>query len=317
MTIVMTVRIDAIRSFATWLLKLLAFHLTLMAGLTTSVADAAENIVVVVLDDSGSMNDRMRSGREPRMLVAKKALRKLVAQLPENTRLGVLLMNGSPQTNGWLIPLEELNRQKAISQIESVQADGGTPLGGSMKTAMEALLEYRRNQPIGDYRLLVVTDGEATDEEVLQQYLPGIVSRGIFIDVIGVDMQSDHSLALRSHSYRRADDAASLQRALTEVFAESSYSDDFDGAQADFDLIAAIPDDLAQQALATLTDLQSQPIVADSALTSGYADGQMPQGTPTGSRPGNNSWICTFFFVVLLLVSVRILVSVLGKITKK
>jgi len=312
----MTIRLQAVLKYLSLVPRALILGLAFVVSFACCPCLTAENVVVVVLDDSGSMNERMGSGKksEPRMDVAKQALRKLVTQLPEDTRLGVLLMNGSYQSGGWLIPLGVLNRRAAISQIEKVEADGGTPLGESMKTALNALLEYRQKQPFGDYRLLVVTDGEATDEEVLQQFLPDIVSRGIFIDVIGVDMKSDHSLASRSHSYRKADDAASLEKALTEVFAESSYSDDLNGAQAEFDLIAALPDELAQQALAALTELQGQPLGAGRSQD---ADSDGEVGAPTGKRAEDGSWICTFTFIILLLVTVRVLVSVVARISKK
>lgn len=281
----------------------------------------AESVVVVLLDDSGSMNDEMKAGRrsEPRMAVAKRALKKLVLQLPEDTQLGLLLMNGSSESDGWLVPLGKLNRQTTLARIDQVSADGGTPLGGSMKIAMNALLEYRKEQPIGDYRLLVVTDGEATDPEVLQSYLPAIVSRGVFIDVIGVDMQTDHSLARRSHSYRRADDERSLERALTEVFAESSVSDNKDTAQADFDLISGLPDELAQQALAALVELQGQPIDPEDTGSDANAEGALNSGTgqSTSGTPVLGSWVCSFACLAFLLVVVLIVVSLIGKIVKK
>lgn len=43
---------------------------------------------------------------------------------------------------------------------------------------------------------------------------------GIILDTIGVDMSQNHSLASVSSSYRKANDPDSLQRAVSEVFAE-------------------------------------------------------------------------------------------------
>lgn len=288
------------------------------------LALADGNVVVIVLDDSGSMNDRMKSDgkREPRMVVAKRALQKLVEQLPEEeTQLGVLLLNGSKKTGGWLVPLGRLYREDTLKKIQIVLPNGGTPLGRSLKTAMDALLEHRRKQPAGDYRLLVVTDGEATDKKLLQTYLPDIVARGIFVDVIGVDMQSDHTLAQRSHSYRRADDAASLERALTEVFAESTYSDDFNAAQADFDMLAAIPDELAEKALVGLADLQQHPIGAKSNRKSSQNEAESPNvitdsGPPASKATDTTSWVCLIAFFILVLVTIRIVVTVITKIMK-
>lgn len=287
----------------------------LFSGITVPVV-AAETVVVILLDDSGSMNDRMGTGRakQPRMTVAKGALRKLISQLSNETQLGVMLLNGARASDGWLVPLGPLKKETTIARIESLDARGGTPLGSSIKTAMDALLDYRQRQPIGDYRLLVVTDGEANDADVLQRYLPDLVARGIFVDVIGVDMQSDHSLAARSHSYRRADDAASLEQALQEVFAESTHADDLDSAQADFDLIAGLPDEFARDALVTLSQLQNQPIGSPPSSDleeEGAVRHSVPVST-SGSKLGFMSFLCMAAVGILMVIVIGVLMSVLS-----
>jgi hypothetical protein len=230
-------------------------------AVATLPAFAADTTVVVLLDDSGSMRNQMRteSGVEPRMAVAKTALTRVVEQLSPQTTFGLLLMNGARGNGGWLVPLAALDRASALSRIANVKADGGTPLGQSMKSAIDELLERRSEVPYGDYRLLVVTDGEATDRNTLEQFLPDMVARGIIIDVIGVDMQSDHSLASRAHSYRRANDAASFEQALTEIFAESADSST-DSSAANFDMIAGLPDDFASEALKALATNRNEKI---------------------------------------------------------
>ena len=274
-------------------------------------------VVVIVLDDSGSMRERMRTeqGKEPRMLVAQRALKKLVEQLPDDTQLGLLLMNGARNEGGWLVPLGPLEKGKTIALIDRVKADGGTPLGTAMKTAMEQLLSARANRPIGDYRLIVVTDGEATDSNVLNRYLPEIVARGIVVDAIGVDMQSDHSLASKSHTYRRANDAASFESALIEIFAESNQSATDDGGASDFDLISGLPDEFASEALAALSSMANQPLEVNS-----QSNGSVSFSTNTGggaaasSKPksGGNFW-----FVVAIVVFISIFLNGMLKSQKK
>ncbi|MCY2975558.1 MAG: VWA domain-containing protein [Planctomycetota bacterium] len=234
---------------------------SVLAVYSTLPAFATDTTVVVLLDDSGSMRNQMRteSALEPRMAVAKTALTRVVEQLSPQTTFGLLLMNGARSNGGWLVPLAALDRASALSRIANVKADGGTPLGQSMKSAIDELLERRGEVPYGDYRLLVVTDGEATDRNTLDQYLPDMVARGIVIDVIGVDMQSDHSLASRAHSYRRANDASSFEQALTEIFAESADSSTGSSA-ANFDMIAGLPDDFAAEALKALATSRNQKI---------------------------------------------------------
>jgi hypothetical protein len=88
--------------------------------------------------------------------------------------------------------------------------------------------------------------------------LPDIVSRGITVDVIGVDMRQDHSLATRVHRYRRADDPASLQREISAVFAESSGTDS--AAAGDFQLLSGLTPEWATAAIASLTRVSNEPI---------------------------------------------------------
>lgn len=274
-------------------------------------------VVVIVLDDSGSMRDKMRTdqGKEPRMQVAQQALKKLVQQLPDNTQLGVLLMNGAPDQGGWLVPLGPLEKAKTVALIDQVRANGGTPLGRSMKTAMEQLLTARASKPIGDYRLIVVTDGEATDRPELNRLLPNMVARGIVIDVIGVDMKSDHTLASKSHTYRRANDASSFESALIEIFAESNQATD-DGSASDFDLIAGLPDEFASEALAALAGMVNKsidggPISVESdtfAVSSPGGGATSPNNPPSG---GN------FWFIVAIVVFIVIFFNGLFKSSKK
>lgn len=240
-------------------------------------------VVVIVLDDSGSMNKSM-AGNEPKMVVAKRAIIRVIETLPPNTQLGILLMNGASAAKGWLVPLGPLDVVEATRRVSATAADGGTPLGGSMQRAMDELLKLREKQPYGDYRLLVVTDGEATDADVLKRNLPSIVSHGVVLDVIGVDMQADHSLAKRSHSYRRANDAQSFEKALKEVFAESTADDNLN-SQAGFDLIAALPDEMASQALQALRESGQASIDKSNS-----GDGkQATEASPTSGSNVQNS----------------------------
>lgn len=301
-----------------WTVATLAVFLCAPVGHATQEASAVSPVVVIVLDDSGSMRDKMptEQGKEPRMKVAQRALKKLVGQLPDNTQLGLLLMNGARNEGGWLVPLAPLDKAKTLSLIDKVRADGGTPLGQSMKTAMEQLLAARSNKPIGDYRLIVVTDGEATDGNVLNEFLPEIVARGVVVDAIGVDMKNDHTLANKAHTYRRANDAVSFESALVEIFAESSQSQSGDGSNSDFELIASLPDEFASEALAALSSMSNKPIVtAEAASDSSFLPNSSPGGGVTvTSKPssGNNFW-----FVVAIVVFISIFLNGMLKSQKK
>lgn len=251
-----------------------------MACVACPLVRAQEN-VVIVLDDSGSMNERMSSGTS-RMEAAKNAIAQVLQKFPEDTKLGLFLLNGAYSKQHWAIPLGHLSVTEATRRVKGLKADGGTPLGDRIREASDSLLKLREKQIYGTYRLLVVTDGEATDAKQLAAYLPDVLSRGIIVDAIGVDMKQDHSLATRVHSYRKADDAAALASAVQEVFAER-VDGGTDGNTADYELLEAIDNETAVEALRFLSKPNNGPIL-------GLKRPDNWQSHPTGAETtGSNS----------------------------
>jgi hypothetical protein len=232
--------------------------LSLMVLALAAPAQASQN-VVIVFDDSGSMNTGLRSNPSvSRMDAAKTALTSVVQQLPADTKLGLVCLNGGWQPDQWLIPLAPLNRDLALQKISQLGPTGGTPLGGCMKAGADGLLALREKEHYGNYRLLIVTDGEANDSNLVEAYLPDILTRGVQVDAIGVDMASDHSLATKVHNYRRGDDPNQLQQAIAATFAETTGSGD--GAAEDFAIVAALPDGAADKYLKALQEVSNAPI---------------------------------------------------------
>ncbi len=275
--------------------------LAMLVDSTGYVAHANQN-VVVVLDDSGSMDSPMRSRRDQKKIdAAKSALRVVLGQLPADARIGILLLNGTTQGSPWVIPLGPVNVEQARAALRQVRADGGTPLGEKMKEAADALLQQRSLQHYGDYRLLIVTDGEATDGRLVERYLPDILSRGLTVDVIGVDMSSDHSLATQVHSYRRADDPESLERAVRAVFAETSAVDD--DSQNDFQLLEGFPSEVAAAALVALAEAGNEPIGATNVVKRRAWERAGGRRQAPAKKPGS-SWL--FFLIVLMIISVAL-----------
>jgi hypothetical protein len=145
-------------------------------------------------------------------------------------------------------------------------------LGRYIKKGADRLLQERVKQfGYGSYRLLVVTDGEAEDPQLVDRFTPDVIARGITVDVIGVAMNRRHTLATKVHSYRSASDPAALKRALAEVFAEvGSSKDDVAHAEA-FALLEPIPAELAKSAIQALSVSGNHPI------------GERPPPAPTPS----------------------------------
>jgi len=248
---------------AAWLL-LVSMTVAAITTMTPSIATAQQNVVIII-DDSGSMAVRMQSNRRiTRMTAAQDALIKVLGDLPDNAQVGLLALNSRGPDGNWIIPMGPLDRSAVEQRIASIRANGGTPLGAAMKVALNTLLETRRRQMYGTYRMLIVTDGEAGDPELVERYLPIARARGFILDVIGVDMSGDHSLATRANTYRRADDEASLATAIADVFAETA-DDSGDAGQSDYDLLAPLPAEIASVALTTLSQIDNSLVDDESA----------------------------------------------------
>jgi len=277
----------------------------LLASEDKTVADGivADN-VVVVLDDSGSMDERMRSDRSiTKMDAAKSAIVKVLEQLPKDAHVGVILLNG-----GELIPLGPINK-KAMNLVSGVYANGGTPLGERIKDGADVLLTKREKSHYGSYRLLVVTDGEANDPGLIRSYLPDILSRGLTVDVIGVDMNQDHSLATQVHKYRRADDLASLESAIKETFAETSADDST--AAEDYELAAVFPDGMACKAIDSLTSSGNHPIgeIPQIVISEEGEIAMDEDGNPMIVEQGT-SGLAIFFGILVISIIAAIVICV-------
>jgi len=279
-----------------------ALGLFLLSGLVLGFAKptyaGSNDYVVIVLDDSGSMREIMKRDRRSRIEAAKSSLAQVINQIQPETNLGILLLNGARANNHWYIPVGPVDPQQALQQIKALKANGGTPLGEALRIASDELLRLRSKKIYGTYRLIVVTDGEASDQLLLDQYLPDVLSRGIIIDAIGVDMRGDHSLATKVHSYRRADDQASLANAIQEIMAERT-GDGSGSVDEDFAMLDGLGDlDVAEvlKALAkpnnekitgiAFQQSNSQPRDSAGNLPSNIPAPWVPSG-PTGNVTTN------------------------------
>ena len=226
--------------------------------------DVYTDNVVVVLDASGSMNESMRvahGNRVQKMAAAKLALYEVLKQIPDTTHVGLLVFSGSGKRGDWVYPLGKKDDTKLKKAIDPIAPGGGTPLGKYIKIGGDRLLKEREKQHgYGSYRLLIVTDGEAQDSSLVDRHTPEVIARGITVDVIGVAMGARHTLATKVHSYRSADDPASLARAIQEVFAEVSATGSRDVGEDAFAELAGIPNEVATAMIKAFGTTGNYPI---------------------------------------------------------
>jgi ABC-type transporter MlaC component len=268
--------------------------LFVFACLFATTVNAADNIVVVV-DNSSSMLETLKGERITRMDAAKAALHIVLNAVQPDAKVGILLLN-PPE---FVVPLATINKNESNGKVDSIIANGSTPLGAAMKVGADALLDLRQQQRYGNYKLLVVTDGEATDAALVDTYTPDIVSRGVRLDVIGLDLTS-HSLSKKVHSYRRATDTQSLNQAVIEVFAETSANNP--DSSLDFDILAAIPDETAKEVVKAFAQPENRKIgVAKEIKNTSVTPAQNPVTSVTVTKEADSS-VAGYVFLGIICV---------------
>ncbi len=301
----------------------LAIAYVAISGLSVRMADAGQT-VVVVLDDSGSMDRNIEPGRK-KMAAAKESLSQVLRTLSRDTKVGILAMNSRVNNSNWIVPVGSPDPARWEAELQQVRAKGGTPLGSMMRAAADELLKLRSQAPYDTYRLLVVTDGEATDARLLDSILPDLMSRGLNVDVIGVAMQEAHTLAKSAHTYRAAGDRAALTEALSAVFAETSG--DTQSNQADFELLGGLSEEVAGEIVRGLTaprndSLQTwderQAQVATPSLPDSF-NSTIPIGGTANStaRPTVGGAVGILFSTMCCLGSFGFILLVIGSVVLK
>jgi hypothetical protein len=236
--------------------------LALLTCLLTFGQSIADDHIVVVFDTSGSMGEYMRSAKQQRMDVAKTALIAVLTQVPSTTKVGIVTFEG------WIYDLKIVDKEAVTAAIMRVRSAGGTPLFQYMKIGADRLLAERESQNnVGSYKLLVVTDGEASDPNLNKDrddrpgYTQDIVSRGLLVDVIGLEMKKDHTLRTQINgSYMAGNDANSLQKSLQKSVAEVGF-DGKDGVSKEaFEITSEFPEVFSRSAIKGLTTYGNHPI---------------------------------------------------------
>lgn len=181
-----------------------------------------------VFDGSGSMKDApsTSSGADQsfssKILGAKWAVSEFLKKVPEDVNLGLFVFDANGVRE--VLPLAPNNRAKFLQQVQKIQAKGGTPLGGAISKGSDALeKQYSKQLGYGEYRLIVITDGESTDS--LNTGVAKAAKYRIPIYTIGFDMDRDHALRKHSITYRSADSAKQLEQALEQAAGELDMFD--------------------------------------------------------------------------------------------
>ncbi len=292
--------------------------LTALALLLMSSTAYADDYVLIVMDTSGSMGETMRTARQTRMEVAKTALKDVLSSVPTSTKVAILSFDG------WVYNQEfrTVNKDELIAAVNQMSPSGGTPLYEYMRAGGTELLKVRAAAGnTGTYKLLVVTDGEAGDTNLNQDgrfndgtdkpgVLKDIISRGVIVDAIGLDMAGNHSLATQINGfYMKGDDPESLKQNIqksirAEVKFDDSTSDEM------FKVVSELPDGFAGNVITALTTFQNHPIGEKPPVKVVNEDGTIslqpdPANDPApalGEGGGVSTVLVVLGVVVLVLV---------------
>lgn len=175
-----------------------------------------------ILDGSGSMSEPTNQDCggdqqfSDKLQGAKWAVRKFLEHVPENVAIGLYVFDNIGKRE--VVPLGSSNREAFINAVEEIQAGGGTPLANAIRIGTDKLVEkYKKQLGYGEFRLVVVTDGKASNIPEAALYA---ARYGIPIYAIGLCVGRDHPLRNFSVSYRAADNFADLSQGLQDTLAE-------------------------------------------------------------------------------------------------
>ena len=268
--------------------------------------DIHKDNIVVILDASGSMQDKFSGDRtKSKMEAAKAALQEVLSKVPDDTHIGLLVFSGANIRNEWVYPLGPKDTEKLIAAIHLPQPSGNTPLGKYIRIGANRLLEQREKQyNYGNYRLLVVTDGEASDADKVKSYTPEILNRQIRIDVIGVDMQTDHMLAKVVDSYRKADNPGELVAAVSQILAETGDTGTDVGGEDAFEYIAPLSPEIAADLIQRLTMPPSNTSIAVKQAAATPTRTTPPRQAPTPQQQDTGNQGTLRLVVILIVLSV-------------
>lgn len=168
-----------------------------------------------VFDGSGSMSGEKLS-------IAKRAIEKFVSVLPSDINLGLYVFDSYYEEEK--VSLELNNKEKFLKAVNEVSAGGVTPLYDAMIQGTNSLVtQYKKQYGYGEYRLIIVTDGEADNLEEASVYA---MQYGMPIYTIGFQISGNHPLMMYSAEYRSAENEEELVQALVKTTAEAESFDD-------------------------------------------------------------------------------------------
>lgn len=175
----------------------------------------------LVLDASGSMGDSNCTNGQSKLEVAKAAVVKFIKKIPDNANIGLVIFDGRGTRE--YTQLGGKRKDGAIKQVMQAYSGGGTPLKTSIEHAYKSLSSQAVKQlGYGEYHLVVVTDGEASNGEEPNYIVQDLLNHSpVVLHTIGFCIKGGHSLNQAGNTfYKSANNPEQLATGLDSVLAE-------------------------------------------------------------------------------------------------
>ncbi|MBL7797540.1 MAG: VWA domain-containing protein [Saprospiraceae bacterium] len=200
-----------------FLLLLFAFPTILPASTNHPPAN-----ILVILDASGSMWQKLEG--EYKITTAKKVLKNLVAQLPDDARIGLVAYGHKSKSDcadiETLMPLERLNKTSFTAKIDAINPLGKTPIAKSINHTL-ALIRSEK-EPV---TIVLISDGLETCEGNACDLVQKAKGQGVHITVhvvgFGIEEKDQSPLECIAQAgegqYLPANNANELNEALIKT----------------------------------------------------------------------------------------------------
>lgn len=173
--------------------------------------------LILVIDRSGSMSG-------DKMELAKEAAIRTVEMLRSKDTVGVLAFDSRPW---WVVTPQPLanGKEDVISQIQSIQSDGGTDIYPAAATAVEEMLKVKAQRK----HIILMTDGQSAGNGGYSDLIEQMKGGKITMSTVAVGMDADvnllQSLADEAKGrYYFVDDASSIPSIFSREAAMMSKS---------------------------------------------------------------------------------------------
>ncbi|MCT7464706.1 OmpA family protein [Aliarcobacter cryaerophilus] len=238
-------------------------------------------VLLIVLDASGSMNDRDRNG-VVKIKAAKDVISDIVGQIdPLKTNVGLIAFNDGCNSTKLLVDPTNNDPYTVNAVVQTMKASSGTPLANSIKKAGEVLSQT--NQKVN---VLIISDGdESCGGDPVYEAQQLMVKYGVeptmYVVGYNVDSRSKQQLQLISKvgkgGYFDVQDSEILGKMLNQIIATThvkneNFSDD--GNIYNFNINFSSDSDVIQvQYLKNIEDLAKYLYTNKySATIEGYTD---------------------------------------------